>query len=129
MTEQANLRMTKQRQIILEELANLKSHPTAAELCMLVRKKLPHISLGTVYRNLDILSKRGDINKIDVGGEEKRFDATTDNHYHLRCLTCGRVEDVELPVFDGLEKQVANLCQAKVLGHNLEFVGYCKHCC
>ncbi|MBA4358220.1 MAG: transcriptional repressor, partial [Desulfovibrio sp.] len=92
----SKLRMTTQRQVILEELRGLKSHPTAGELCQLVRKKLPRVSLGTVYRNLEILSRSGVIQKIDVAGVEMRFDGDISNHYHLRCVGCGRVFDVEM---------------------------------
>ena len=84
------LRMTTQRQVILEELRKLKSHPTAGELCQIVRQRLPRISLGTVYRNLEILSRSGVVLKLDVAGLEMRFDGTVDNHYHVRCLDCGR---------------------------------------
>ncbi|MDR1398183.1 MAG: transcriptional repressor [Desulfarculales bacterium] len=124
------MRKTRQRQVILEELGKVNTHPTAAELCTMVRRRMPHISLGTVYRNLDILSRSGAIARIDVGGEEMRFDAAVSRHYHLRCLRCGSVEDVDLPVMGStLEEAAAKLCQAQVCGHNLEFVGYCRNCC
>ena len=60
-------RMTNQRQIILEEVKKVHSHPTADEVYERVRKKIPRISMGTVYRNLDVLSKTGLIRKIDPG--------------------------------------------------------------
>ncbi|MCJ7604005.1 MAG: transcriptional repressor, partial [Desulfobulbaceae bacterium] len=68
------LRMTKQRQVILEELRKVKTHPTADDMYQMLRKKMPKISLGTVYRNLEILSESGIIQKLDVGGTQKRFD-------------------------------------------------------
>lgn len=122
------LRMTAQRQVILEELRKLKSHPTAGELCQIVRTRLPRISLGTVYRNLEILSRVGAIQKIDVSGVEMRFDGTVDNHYHLRCVECGRVHDVEMPILAGLEQSVGEISNFEVLGHRLEFVGRCPAC-
>lgn len=120
--------MTAQRQVILDELRKLKSHPTAGELCQIVRKRLPRISLGTVYRNLEILSRVGAIQKIDVSGVEMRFDGTVDNHYHLRCLDCGRVMDVEMPTLAGLEQTVGEHSDFEVLGHRLEFLGRCPAC-
>jgi Fur family ferric uptake transcriptional regulator len=120
--------MTKQRQVILEELRKVKTHPTAYELCALVRDHLPRVSLGTIYRNLDILSRQERINKIEVGGEEMRFDGNTSPHYHLRCLQCGKVYDIELPIIEGLEAEVEKLYGVKVQGHNLEFVGRCHEC-
>ena len=69
-------RMTHQRRIILEELRNTRSHPTADEVYEIVRKRIPKISLGTVYRNLELLSESGVIQKLEIGGTQKRFDGT-----------------------------------------------------
>jgi Fur family transcriptional regulator, ferric uptake regulator len=128
MQPNTRLRMTTQRQVILDELKKLKSHPTAGELCQIVRRRLPRISLGTVYRNLEILSRQGMIQKLDVGGTEMRFDGTTDNHYHLRCLNCGKVADVEMDVIPGLEHKVDGAAGYEVLAHRLEFMGLCPDC-
>jgi Fur family ferric uptake transcriptional regulator len=122
------MRMTMQRKVILDELNKLKTHPTAGELCQIVREKLPRISLGTVYRNLEILSRQGVIQKLDVGGNEMRFDGTVDNHYHLRCLRCGKVDDVEMEPFGHLEDGLKGETSFKVLSHRLEFVGICMRC-
>lgn len=85
------MRLTTQRQIILEELEKVTSHPTANEVYDMVRKRLPRIGLGTVYRNLELMAETGIILKIEVGGTQKRFDATTHPHYHIRCISCGKV--------------------------------------
>ena len=90
------LRMTKQRQVILEELRKVKTHPTADDMYQMLRKKMPKISLGTVYRNLEILSESGIIQKLDVGGTQKRFDGDISIHSHVRCVDCGRVGDIDL---------------------------------
>ena len=74
MTDKAFQRKTRQREVIMEELAASKSHPTAAELYQTVRRRVPNISLGTVYRNLDLLSQAGTIQKLDTIGSEARFD-------------------------------------------------------
>ncbi len=128
MQQTAKLRMTTQRQVILDELKQLKTHPTAGELCQIVRRRLPRISLGTVYRNLDILSRTGVIQKLDVAGLEMRFDGDTSNHYHLRCLGCGKVADVELEPIAGLEATCQKQSDFRVLGHRLEFMGLCPSC-
>ncbi|MCB2192173.1 MAG: transcriptional repressor [Deltaproteobacteria bacterium] len=122
------LRMTTQRQVIMDVLKSVTSHPTAGELCTMVRRRLPRISLGTVYRNLDILSRAGMLQKIDVAGQEMRFDGNTMNHYHLRCMECGRVFDVDMDLLPGVEQQVAQESGFEVLGHRLEFVGRCQSC-
>ena len=74
MQKHPNLRMTRQRRVILEELRKVKTHPSADEIYEIVRKRLPRISLGTVYRNLEILSESGDIQKLEPGCSLKRFD-------------------------------------------------------
>lgn len=122
------MRLTTQRQIILEELAKVKTHPTASELYDMVRKRLPRIGLGTVYRNLELMAENGMILKLEVGGTQKRFDATTDNHYHIRCSNCGKVDDIDTPVLEELVKEAAASSSYQVLGHHVEFSGICPGC-
>ncbi len=128
MLSESMLRMTKQRQVILEELKSVTSHPTADEMYEMVRVRLPHISLGTVYRNLDILSDEGIIQKLDVGGSKKRFDGNSAVHYHLRCHVCGRVDDLDMPLLKGIEKEAATLSGYSVAGHSVEVSGTCPGC-
>ncbi len=122
------IRLTTQRQIILEELAKVKTHPTASELYDMVRKRLPRIGLGTVYRNLELMADSGMILKIEVGGTQKRFDAITDNHYHIRCSSCGKVDDIDVPVTKDLVTQAADTTSYQILGHHVEFTGICGDC-
>jgi Fur family ferric uptake transcriptional regulator len=121
-------RMTEQRRIILEELGKLTCHPTADELHMLVRNRLPKISIATVYRNLEILSEDGLIWKMDVAGTQRRFDATTKNHYHIRCNVCGRVDDVHMQPIDTIEHEAEKISGYQVLTHRVEFAGICPDC-
>jgi len=122
------IRLTTQRQIILEELAKVKTHPTASEVYDMVRKRLPRIGLGTVYRNLELMAENGIILKLEVGGTQKRFDATTDAHYHIRCSSCGRVDDMEMEVMDSLMEAAADHSSYQILGHHVEFSGICSEC-
>ncbi len=122
------LRNTKQRKVILEELAKLESHPTASELYEIVRKRLPRISLGTVYRNLEILSQFRKINTLHPAGFEKRFDGRTDLHYHVRCVRCGRLDDVPLEPFHAIDEAARNVTEYEILSHSIEFVGVCSGC-
>ena len=122
------IRLTTQRQIILEELARVKTHPTASELYDMVRKRLPRIGLGTVYRNLELMADNGMILKLEVGGTQKRFDATIAPHYHIRCSCCGKVDDMEVPVIDNLVKSAAESSSYQILGHHVEFIGVCRDC-
>ena len=122
------MRLTTQRQIILEELGKVTSHPTANEVYDMVRKRLPRIGLGTVYRNLELMAETGIILKIEVGGTQKRFDATIEPHYHIRCLSCGKVDDIELPVMSEINTTAAEISKYQVLGHHIEFSGKCPMC-
>ena len=124
----SNMRLTSQRQVILEELQKVTSHPTASEVFDMVRKRLPRIGLGTVYRNLDLLAERGIIKKLEAGGEQKRFDGDTSQHYHVRCVKCGRVEDIFIERSKELEKRAASYCNYKILDHHVQFSGICSKC-
>lgn len=128
MIEEANLRMTPQRRVILEVLRKLRSHPSADEIYAMVRKRLPRISLGTVYRNLEILSELGEIQKIESGGSLKRFDGNPENHYHIRCTCCGRVVDAPVEVMAHIDEKIDGATEFAVFGHRLEFLGLCPEC-
>ena len=122
------IRFTSQRAIILEELKKVTSHPTAYEVFKMVRKRLPHIALGTVYRNLDLLAQNGMIRQLDGMGGQRRFDGNPLPHYHICCINCGRVDDVPVPAKSNLEEAATIACGYKILGHQVEFTGICPGC-
>ena len=124
----APFRMTRQRQLILDEIRKLKNHPTADEIYRILREKMPRISLGTVYRNLETLSKTGLLRKIDVGGTQKRFDGDISDHYHVRCMKCSRVDDLYIDTDKGLTKKARRASDFEILRHNIEFIGLCPEC-
>lgn len=128
MDQLPNMRLTTQRQIILEELNKVTSHPTANEVYDMVRKRLPRIGLGTVYRNLELMAESGAILKLEVGGTQKRFDATTKSHYHVRCTQCDRVDDMDIPVQFHINEIAGNNTEYRILGHHIEFSGICEDC-
>ena len=128
MEQLPNMRLTTQRQIILEELGKVTSHPTANEVYDMVRKRLPRIGLGTVYRNLELMAESGIILKLEVGGTQKRFDATVENHYHIRCNSCGKVDDMHIAVQEQINETASTCSNYKVLGHHIEFSGICDAC-
>lgn len=132
MNQSQTYRMTRQRRLILDEIKENRSHPTADEIYEIVRKKMPHISMGTVYRNLDILVTCGLIQKLDPGHSQMRFDGTTRNHYHISCTKCGRIEDAPFKPSDNslqnLENALGKLTKHGIFGHKLEFVGLCSNC-
>lgn len=122
-------RNTRQREAILETLRSLKTHPTASELHEMIRKRLPRLSLGTVYRNLEAMAREGAIRRLVSGQGEARFDGDTSRHYHVRCVDCGRIADIHDLDADGFENDaIGRLTGFEILGVRLEFTGVCPDC-
>lgn len=121
-------RTTKQRQVILEEIKKVSSHPTADEVHALVRKKLPKISLGTIYRNLEFLAGKNQILRLDGAGNQRRYDGNTADHFHLRCIQCGQVKDLLIDYPREMEEKAALETDYELLSCRLEFVGFCPRC-
>ena len=128
MDRAATMRLTKQRQIILEELRKVRTHPTADEVYEIVRKRLPRISLGTVYRNLELMSEQGWIKKLEITGVKKRFDGDIKPHYHVRCIGCGTIGDVEMRFEGNMKEGIESASGFDIMGYNLEFLGKCPAC-
>lgn len=122
------LRMTHQREIILRELRQCTSHPSADELYERVKKILPRISLATVYRNLEILSASGTIGKIEISGRQKRFDWEIKQHTHIHCMRCHRVDNIELAGDDQETLRPENTRGYQISGCRIEFTGFCPEC-
>ena len=121
------LRMTSQRRIILEELRKVATHPTADQLYLSVRERLPRISLATVYRNLELLVREGLIQRVEFGGSQMRFDGNPDAHHHLRCLSCGEVRDAGARI-PSLQRAMRPGSGYEITGYHLEFTGFCARC-
>ncbi len=122
------LRMTRQRKALLEAIQREETHPTADEVYRLVKRRLPRISLGTVYRNLDLLAAQGLVQKLEMGGTQRRFDAKHGRHYHVRCIRCGRVDDLSMRPLLAVERAARRATDYEITGHQLEFVGLCREC-
>ena len=121
-------RETKQRETILRVLRKTKSHPAADWIYEEVKKEIPNISKGTVYRNLRVLQEDGAVLELNLNGTVSRFEAKRESHYHFRCEQCGRVIDVDQPVDRELDEKVARKTGLKILCHQLEFRGLCHEC-
>ena len=104
------------------------SHPTAEWLYEEVRKEIPNISLGTVYRNLRLMKRQGEILELEQTGTYRRFDGNSANHYHFRCDGCAMVFDIDEPVVPGIDERVEKNTGFKVSHHRLEFRGLCRDC-
>ena len=123
------MRFSKQRQLILDTLHSFAVHPTAEQLYEQVRKEMPSISLGTVYRNLNVLVEQHEIQRFDSPGEASvRYDGRNDDHSHLICTTCNKVYDVDSYVFKNLDNTLSNLTGFRVEHHDIVLKGVCKEC-
>lgn len=123
------LKRSRQRDAILAFLQTRKDHPTADTVYMNVRNEFPNISLGTVYRNLTLLTELGMIQKLNMGGGvPDRFDATAQPHYHFICTECGCVLDLNLDTIEEVDRIADAGFDGKITGHVTYFYGKCRHC-
>jgi Fe2+ or Zn2+ uptake regulation protein len=130
--EQAGWRFTRQRAEVFAYLKSVDSHPTAEQVFVAVRQRMPNISLATVYKALEALVDAGVAARLaDNTGGPARYDGRAEAHYHLRCERTGRLQDLSLPYDPQLLERIAPELIAslreqgfEVLGHRLEVVGH-----
>ncbi len=120
-------RRSRQRDVVLEVVRSTMEHPTADWVYRQARRRLPQISLATVYRNLKRLAADGAIREVHSAGQS-RFDCNTGRHYHIRCLGCGRVGDLPLSVDDRIERDASRATNYRIVGHDVEIQGLCPSC-
>ncbi|MBN2569443.1 MAG: transcriptional repressor [Deltaproteobacteria bacterium] len=128
MDKKKTYRHSKQRQRILELLQSIGSHPTATWVYDQLRKEYPSLSMGNVYRNLNILVEQGLVKSLDFGSTFDRFDANITPHYHLICENCGSVTDLDMPVENELNHKVKRVTDFNVYYHKIQFYGLCSKC-
>ena len=122
------LKNSKQRQLIKSFLMTRKDHPTADIVYTNVRRQIPNISLGTVYRNLTLLADLGEIERLRVGDGIDHFDADISPHYHFVCNHCRSVIDLDMDSIEDI-LQVANAnFGGHITGHATYFYGTCEEC-
>jgi len=121
-------RQSKQRNRILELLHSTDSHPTADWIYEQIKKDFPRLSLGTVYRNLSILTRQGLVKKIHFGSTFDRFEANVKPHYHLICESCGKICDFEMTIYENINEQAKQLTNFNINHHKIEFFGICEDC-
>lgn len=120
-------RYSRQRELIYEAVRESGEHPTAEMIYQRLKPSNPSLSLGTVYRNLNLLAEEGLLARMPFPVE--RYDAVTDPHSHLRCEGCGRVMDLDL-VYDEALDAAAQAAEpgAEVHRHDVIFYGLCSAC-
>lgn len=116
------------RDAILRVVMNTKSHPGADWVYEQVRKEIPNISMGTVYRNLKLLAQAGQIREIEIPGSASRFDGSTIMHHHLICEKCGRIFDLDEAIDLKVEAGIFLKTGFQVKRQYLKFIGLCSDC-
>lgn len=121
-------RLTEQRAAVFRFLYGNTEHPTADEVFTAVRSQISDISLATVYKALETLVTCGLATKLSYADGSARYDPRTDDHFHVRCLACGMVRDVQGSSVSGALPSIHPSDGFRVEGYRLEVVGYCATC-
>lgn len=122
------IKYSRQRESIKSNLMSRYDHPTAETVYLDIKREYPNISLGTVYRNLSLLSELGEIQKISTELGPDRFDGNPAPHYHFICKECGCVMDIDLENQDNLDAIASDVFPGTIEGHSVQFYGKCPEC-
>ncbi|HRK06823.1 MAG TPA: transcriptional repressor [Pseudobdellovibrionaceae bacterium] len=123
------LKVTSQRQVILEVVRAEKGHFTAQDIFESVVKRAPEVGFATVYRFLRSLSESGNVTEVRMGGMPARYEwAEKDHHDHLTCTACGKIVEFENDEIERLQERVASRQGFILTSHVLELYGICADC-
>lgn len=121
-------RNTIQKELVLNAVTKMHRHVTADEVYDYIKKDYPSIGKGTVYRNLSILADENKIRKVEIPNGADCFDFTLEKHYHIRCIKCGKVFDVDMDEIKTLDSFIHDRHGMKFLDFDIVFKGICKDC-
>ena len=123
-----NRRSTIQKDLVRNAVSEMKKHVAANEVYDFIKERYPTIGKGTVYRNLDILAEEGELRKIEVPDGPNRFDFILKKHYHVRCVKCDEISDVDMDVISDLLERIHNTHGIEFLDYDILFKGICLKC-
>ena len=121
-------RNTIQRTLVLDAVRQLHNHATAEEIYQSVVKLHPSVSRATVYRNLSRLVDDGEIRRLEIPNEPDRFDHLCHQHYHVKCVKCQRIFDVDMEYLGEIESKIKDSHGFDIVGHDLVFWVICPEC-
>ena len=121
-------RNTIQKDLVRNTVYEMRRHVTANEVYEFIKEAYPTIGKGTVYRNLDILVEEGALRKVEVPDGPNRFDFTLKNHYHVRCIKCGEIFDVDMDQIPDLLERIHNTHGIEFVDYDISFKGICPKC-
>ena len=123
-----NFKVTPQRLAVYEVLANTKEHPNAEMIFNSLQATYPTMSLATVYKTIDILHEIGLVQILNAGEDSFRYDADVSDHAHLRCIECGRVDDIFDLDTTNFTKDIQDATHYRLVGQQFYFYGVCPEC-
>lgn len=127
MAELKQKRLTRQKVAVYNAICSTNTHPTAEWIYTQVRKEVPCISLGTVYRNIQALLEEGRIMELKYGKGHSHYDGTVTPHYHFVCRSCGRILDFPVAPAE-IEAHLLKNAPGEVENCRFECYGICKDC-
>jgi Fur family peroxide stress response transcriptional regulator len=126
---QAGKRITEQRRVICEYLAETQSHPTPYQVFEDLSLLHPEISRATVYNTLNVLKELGAIVEIGFGADHTHYDTDTSPHINLICLRCHEISDYSGPLpFDSLHESLSSETDFLPLVTRVDVFGFCEKC-
>lgn len=126
--KEKKLKLTPQRLAVYQHLMGTKEHPSAEAIYKALQPVYPTMSLATVYKALKTLVEVGLVQEINVGEGNFRYDATVDDHAHIQCLKCGKVDDLTAKAFPDLNQIAEENSKYKIQWNKLFFYGVCEDC-
>ncbi|OGW19411.1 MAG: transcriptional repressor [Nitrospinae bacterium RIFCSPLOWO2_12_FULL_47_7] len=125
-----NLKVTRQRRIVLNAFADCEEHISAEELYKMVSNTEPKIGLATIYRTLALLTQSGLASVLDFGDGQKRYEHKFmhSHHDHMICTKCGKIIEFAHPIIEKLQDEVAKENKFTITSHKLDLFGFCRNC-
>ena len=121
-------RNTIQKDLVLRAVNEMHRHVTADEVYDYIKQEHPSFGKGTAYRNLGILAEEKKVRRVEIPDGSDRFDFRLDRHYHIRCVRCGNVSDVDMDEIPDLEKNIRDRHGMEFLDYDILFKGICPDC-
>lgn len=126
--KRAGIRVTHQRMEVFRDVAATGEHPDVESIYRRVRRRVPEISLDTVYRTLRLFEEKGMVSRVSHPGDRARFDGNTDHHHHFICTRCGKVRDFYSDALNAFQPPEEARALGKVQTVHMELRGLCKEC-
>lgn len=121
-------KITPQRMAVYEVIKKNMDHPNAEAVFKKLSSTYPTMSLATVYKSLDLFTKLGLVQVINIGEHSFRYDGKTEEHQHVICTHCSKIEDIRSNIFEDLDNKVQNISNYKIRKKQLCFYGICSEC-